>query len=322
MAHAAAMSPSDWIPLIRRADIPLDRKGALLILASYANYRDDDETGQIAGEGVHPGIDRYAQDLRKSPATARRYLAWAREIGVIELVCQGNRRRGLSDEYRLTLSVEALERLGVPDPTRYKELIGVGVRARKSTAKAARTRRATPSPDDPSPPDGPCSDSADRTERAPIHRSPKMSDERVGAGVPPQLDQRSPKTSDKAAISAQIGVDQRSPMDERPPKHVTTPHISFTIHEEDDLRTKVAVAGARGREDPNSSIDGQPQPDSGTATPAAQFFTIPARPTRPACRTGLGICVTCYASTGAFTLAANPHTGSYCAHHTRERATA
>jgi hypothetical protein len=43
-------------------------------------------------------------------------------------------------------------------------------------------------------------------------------------------------------------------------------------------------------------------------------------PTRSACPTGLGFCITCYGA-GATTLAADPVTGSYCAHHTREHAT-
>lgn len=102
-----------WNALIRRARIGRDRKAAALILSSYARAN---------GTQIHCGVARLAVDMECSHRTARRYLAWLRAVGLIELVREGNRRRGHSDEYRLILRPDILETLDVPDPSQYASM--------------------------------------------------------------------------------------------------------------------------------------------------------------------------------------------------------
>jgi hypothetical protein len=251
-----AIAPGHWMAVIRRANIDLEQKGALLILGSYANFEDNPDTGRGAGEDVHPGADRYAQDLRKSVATARRYLKWAREVGVIALTRRANRRKRLCDEYRLTLSVEAMERIGVPDPTTYKEMIGEASRARRAAEKGARLRR------------GALGDGPDDVGLAdPDYRSPRVSGN-AGADDSdyrsacvsgnaaqvdgfPDSDYRSPPLSGNAPISAHGGPALPLTLDERTPYIDLTVHNSLTDHETVDLHTTVTVARAReADEDP------------------------------------------------------------------------
>lgn len=109
--HELGASVGQWNALVRRARIGRDRKAAALVVSSYARAN---------GTGIHCGVARVAVDLECSHRTARRYLAWLREVGLIELVRAGNRRRGHSDEYRLILGPDVLENIEVPDPAAYK----------------------------------------------------------------------------------------------------------------------------------------------------------------------------------------------------------
>lgn len=89
------------------------RKLAALIMSSYA---DND------GTDIHCGVALLAADMDASYRTAQRHLAWLRDVGLIELVKRGNRRRNLADEYRLILGPDVMEHVEVPDPTQYREL--------------------------------------------------------------------------------------------------------------------------------------------------------------------------------------------------------
>jgi hypothetical protein len=262
-----AIAPGHWMAVVRRADIDLERKGALLILGTYANFKDNPETGKVAGEDVHPGVDRYAQDLRRSEKTARRYLEWARELGVIELVRRGNRRKKLCDEYRLIMSIEAQERLGVPDPTAYKELIGEMARDRRSTAKAARVRRAAPASESESESESGSAEDPDgedyRSSRVtanppvdnPVYRSSMVTANAVPPGAVSNGHQRSSMVTANEAISGQTGAGLAVIHGDRPP-YIEPPTISFlTDHEIVDLRADLTVSRARGPEDPNFPSD-------------------------------------------------------------------
>lgn len=324
-SESPTVAPGQWIAAVRRADIDLERKGAMLIVASYADYVDDPVTGRAAGEGVHPGTDRFAKDLRRSVATARRYLAWAREVGLIALARRANRRKGLCDEYRLTLSIETLERIGVPDPTAYKELIGQAARARREVAKAARARRADDDPD-PHPPTGDYRSSrvsANDCDQRSSTVSANSGQSESGEGC----DQRSPRLSADTSISAQTGPGLALTLDERPPCIEHTNHISLTDHEVVDQCTAVTVSRARGRaQDPifpkvdrqtTSAVGG-----SGQASPAAVpiFADQPAPPPRRPMPPNNGVCVVC-AAAGVFVIAADPVAGSHCASHLRQART-
>lgn len=325
-SESPTVAPGQWIAAVRRADIDLERKGAMLIVASYADYVDDPVTGRAAGEGVHPGTDRFAKDLRRSVATARRYLAWAREVGLIALARRANRRKGLCDEYRLTLSIETLERIGVPDPTAYKELIGQAARARREVAKAARLRRADDDPD----PDPPTDDqrsawvSADDCDYRSSTVSANSGQSESGEGC----DQRSPRLSADTSISAQTGHGLALTLDERPPYIEHTNHISLTDHEVVDQRTDVTVSRAQGRIQDQifSKVDRKTEPadeGSGQASPAAvpPIFarTQPPPPRRPMPPNN-GVCVVC-AATGDLVIAADPVAGSHCPNHLRQART-
>lgn len=102
-----------WNAFVRRARMTTRQKLAALIVGSYA---DNDGTGIVAG------VARLAVDMEASHRTARRYLAWLREIGLIELTAVGNRRKKKADEYRLIIGPHLGEHIDVPDPTKYKAM--------------------------------------------------------------------------------------------------------------------------------------------------------------------------------------------------------
>lgn len=112
-AHELGASVGAWNAVVRRARIGRERKAAALVVSSYARAN---------GTGIHCGVARLAVDLEVSYSTAKRTLAWLRNIGLIELVRVGNRRRNLSDEYRLILGPDVLEKIEVLDPAEHKRL--------------------------------------------------------------------------------------------------------------------------------------------------------------------------------------------------------
>lgn len=87
----------DWERVIRRADLPLSTKGVALLLASYA----DDK-----GRKVHPGEERLARVSGINARNVRRHVAKIRDLGLITRTSRANRKRGLADEYRLTVPVD------------------------------------------------------------------------------------------------------------------------------------------------------------------------------------------------------------------------
>jgi DNA-binding transcriptional ArsR family regulator len=110
-AHERGAFLGEWNALVRRARMTAKQKLCALVVSSYAD---------VEGGDIHCGVARLAVDMEVSHRTARRYLAWLREVGLIELVREGNRRRRRSDEYRLTLGPQVFVHLDVPDPERYK----------------------------------------------------------------------------------------------------------------------------------------------------------------------------------------------------------
>jgi DNA-binding transcriptional ArsR family regulator len=215
-------TPIEWMQTIRRANIHPERKAACLIIATYANVADNPGKGKVCGEGICPGVDRLALDLRRSVATARRHLEWMRDVGLIVLIRRGNRRRRQSDEYRLALSEDALAKAEIPDPDEYKDLIG-------------------------------CARQSDR-DRHKVRRAARRQD---GAAEPitAQL------VSGKESITAQSGTALPLTMSERPPIHADTDHVCITDHEAADLRTDLTLPRARDREQEDQSIVSPPQPD-------------------------------------------------------------
>lgn len=210
-------TPHEWAGLIRRADIKLERKGAAFVFASYADT--GTENGQIPGEHIHCGVARYAADLRKSLSTAKRYLSWLRESGLIELTAKGNARRMLADEYRLILiTPEQADALGILDPTAYKEMIGeIARRNREAGARSRRSIRAH-------------SDEPRTGDNSAVHQ--KQSG----------LTKDEPRTADQGSFSRASGLTQ----DEPPPNLDNTEPMFLTEPEMVDLRTDLTVTRARG----------------------------------------------------------------------------
>jgi len=98
---------NDWVDVVRRARLGRTVTAVAMVTASYANPD---------GTRVFPGIARLAVQCEIDYRTARRALAALRDAGLIELVRRGARRSGKSDEYRLILAADLLERCDVPTP--------------------------------------------------------------------------------------------------------------------------------------------------------------------------------------------------------------
>jgi DNA-binding transcriptional ArsR family regulator len=128
---ALGASPGKWNALVRRARLTDRQKLAALTVGSYA---DSD------GTGIHVGAARFGVDMGVSYRTARRYLAWLREVGLIELVRAGNRRRGWSDEYRLILDAAKHAHLDIPEGDEYRKIVDEVNGANQSSQKGRRMR--------------------------------------------------------------------------------------------------------------------------------------------------------------------------------------
>ncbi|GGN99861.1 hypothetical protein GCM10010112_94010 [Actinoplanes lobatus] len=222
----SALTPPDigvtvgaWNALVRRARLGRERKGVALTFSSYAD---------ADGTGIHCGVARLAVDCEIGYSTARRYLAWMRVVGLIELVRHGNFRRGLSDEYRLVLGTQLLEHIDLPDPAAYDRM-----------RDEIRNRNRA--------------GSSDRTIRAKHLRSPEQS-----AEPEPQ-----PEPSAPTQVSADTGH-LRSPgtpsaltQDEPPPSLTTYPKELTSPDTGGNLGTD--AAGPRVREKPRNSIPPMPE---------------------------------------------------------------
>ena len=125
------VSPGKWNGVVRRARIGRERKHAALTVSSYA-----DKTGR----DIKCGVARLAADLEVGYSTARRYLAWLRDVGWIELVKAGNHKKGLADEYRLILDEARYAHLDVPDMAEYRKIIDEVNGANQSAQKGRRMR--------------------------------------------------------------------------------------------------------------------------------------------------------------------------------------
>ena len=90
----------EWQRVVRRIEMQTTTKRLALVLSTYAN---------ADGSHVIPGTERLVLVTCTSKATVARHLDLLRGLGLIERVKQGNRHRGHSDEYRLTLPPNVLD---------------------------------------------------------------------------------------------------------------------------------------------------------------------------------------------------------------------
>lgn len=123
--------PWKWYALVRRARIGRERKHAALTVGSYADKN---------GRGIKCGVARLAADCEVGYSTARRYLAWLREVGWIELVRAGNHKKGLADEYRLTLDPAKYAHLDIPEGDEYRKIVDEVNGSNQSGQKGRRMR--------------------------------------------------------------------------------------------------------------------------------------------------------------------------------------
>jgi hypothetical protein len=196
-----------WNALVRRARIGRDRKVAALIVSSYA---DPD------GTGIRLSVARYAVDLEVSYSTARRYLAWLRKVGLLEMTRAGSRRKGTASEYRLILGEDVLEELDVLSPTRHKELADEMREANRSGVRDRAARAKTS-----------------------VQRSPQVSAETATQAGPIDPDQRSPERAQIDEFSAQTGSLLRSPLMTHTPfrKHLSVKERPSRADDEDLVTT-------------------------------------------------------------------------------------
>lgn len=176
-----------WFALVRRARLADPKKrGFALTVGSYAD---------TDGTSVKAGIARLSTDCEMGYSTARRYLAWMREVGLVALARPGNGKRATrSDEYRLTIQPHTEKALNALGAAEYKDLIDG---KRKSNSDAEKTRRVRPGSDpDPS--------TALTQEVSAVTREPSE---------PTALTQRNERSSSLL----------RSPMSELPPKEQHLP---------------------------------------------------------------------------------------------------
>jgi hypothetical protein len=125
------VSPGKWNGLIRRARISRQLKHAALTVSSYADKH---------GRDVKCGVARLAADCDIGYSTARRYLAWLREVGLIELVHAGSYKRGLADEYRLIIDEAKHGHLDIPDGEEYRRIVDEVNSSNQSSQKGRRLR--------------------------------------------------------------------------------------------------------------------------------------------------------------------------------------
>lgn len=128
---------NDWVSVVRRARLGATAHSVAVTLATYANPD---------GSRVYPGVARLAVQCEIGYRSVRRALRKLRTVGLIEVVRRGNRRRGLSDEYRLILAADLLERVDVPTPEQERKAIEAIHEADRADSARRYTRRVHGSP--------------------------------------------------------------------------------------------------------------------------------------------------------------------------------
>lgn len=107
-------------------------KAVAVVIASYADAN---------GRRVFPGVARLAADLQIGYRVAGRCVVGLRELGLIERVRRAVRRgarseREQTDEYRLTLPPDLLERLTLPTPSDFREIVARVARPHRPMSEA------------------------------------------------------------------------------------------------------------------------------------------------------------------------------------------
>jgi hypothetical protein len=97
----------EWVRIVRRARLGSTTTFVALMLSTYGN---------ADGTRIFPGEQILAAVCELSDRSVRSSLKRLRDIGLIERVRQGNPRRGLADEYRLTVPTDLIEFVDMLSP--------------------------------------------------------------------------------------------------------------------------------------------------------------------------------------------------------------
>ncbi len=94
----------EWERVIRALPLPSAAKHVALNAATYADAK---------GAQVYPGNERTVADTGLSLSTVKRSYRVLREVGLLVRVVEGSRmgRRGVADEYRLSIPDDVLARV-------------------------------------------------------------------------------------------------------------------------------------------------------------------------------------------------------------------
>lgn len=99
-----------WLPVVRRARLGRTVKAVAFAIAGYANND---------GTHVYPGIARLSVECEVSTKVVKESLAALRSKGLIELV-RAAKKPGETNEYRLILAEDVLEKLELPSPAAHE----------------------------------------------------------------------------------------------------------------------------------------------------------------------------------------------------------
>ncbi len=211
MSDEYAVSLRQWTDVLRRTRLGRTAKAVGLMLATYA---DSD------GTRVYPGIARLAVECELTYNVVQTALAKLRDGGLIELVRKAT-RRGDSDEYRLIIAIDLIERVDVLSPSQ----VTVAIEQMRSQRRGKV--RSQPSPNEPPP--HPTKWGAGEGELHPTARGEQT--EAAPHGVCTKTDLHP---------TASCNCTPRR----YPPPSMTVSQ-ELTAHSDDDLRATVTVPRAR-----------------------------------------------------------------------------
>ncbi len=237
----------DWLDLVRRA-----RLGSTVKLVAF--YL----AGRAANDGtkVFPGIARAAIECEVSSAVVRRALKTLRDAQLIEVTRRGNRRAGKADEYRLTIGVDVLELIDVPNPDEHHgAILAVRDRERETQQRrqarmAHRRRAATTLTQE--------SDETGQTDSV-----------ATLSGGPHEPVSTLIQESVEAVNNAHFSTEQRSP-ERASNSHGNSPVEATPLSDGGKVRTDLTVTRARGPSpEEKSDDDNNAHPDARPAVPDA-----------------------------------------------------
>jgi hypothetical protein len=104
------VSLATWIATVRRARLGRTVKAVAFAIGGYASNE---------GTRVFPGIARLSVECELSPKVVKEALAALRSAGLIELV-RAAKRAGDTNEYRLILAEDLLDRIDLPTPAAHE----------------------------------------------------------------------------------------------------------------------------------------------------------------------------------------------------------